>query len=766
MVFLVPAWIFYAAGKNNLPLLFLLLAAAGAGAAALAINDRAYEANSLRRSEERDYVDVSGTLLATPGREPGRDVLVLRVDSVKDRGREHKAEGNLRLVVPIRPGSGERLKLHSGDRVSAAVRLSSGAAFSNFGGFSYDLYLKGRRIHRRAFAKSSLLVRKSADGPRFRPGTLMSRIRCAFQDHLERLFPAIGPGDISAQGAVLEALLLGEDGRLDPGTVLALQQSGLYHLFAISGGHIAIIAFLLFSLLRLIRVPRAAADLALIVFLLLYTLFVEGSPSVIRASSMTVAYLLGRLLWKEVRVLNTIAASAFALLLANPFSLFDAGFQLTYVATFSIILFAPAVIKRLPRLPLKMGELTALSLSALAGVLPIIAWHFNRVTFASLILNYAAIPLVGLTMGLGYSLLPLSAALPFLGPPVAAGLKFLVTVFSGISHLADGVPLLSYRIPTPRGWTVVGYFLLLLLLLPRPRFRAQRPLAAAGVVVFFVILVTYPFRPRSEDLSVTLIDVGQGDSLLVEFPGRERMLIDGGGFPDNSFDVGERVVSPVLWRRGLKRIDVLVLTHPHPDHLDGLAAVARNFRIGEFWEAYPPSSPGPGPYAELLKALGPGTPRRRIFRGFSRRIGGVLVTAVHPAPGDGPGPPGGENDFSLVLRLAFGRTSFLLTGDIEAEAERRIVEREDDIGAFVLKSPHHGSSSSSTEPFLDRVLPAIVLIPVGRGNRYGFPSPAVLESYRRRGAAVYRTDLDGAVRVSTDGRSVVVRTSQGISTWH
>jgi competence protein ComEC len=369
-------------------------------------------------------------------------------------------------------------------------------------------------------------------------------------------------------------------------------------------------------------------------------------------------------------------------------------------------------------------------------------------------------------MGLGYSLLPLSAALPFLGPPIAAGLDFLVTVFSGISHLPDGVPFLSYRIPTPPGWAVVGYFVFLLLFLPKPRFGLQRPLAAAGFFVFFVILVTYPFRPWSKDLTVTLIDVGQGDSLLVEFPGRERMLIDGGGFPDNSFDVGERVVSPALWRRGLKRIDVLVLTHPHPDHLDGLRAVARNFRIGEFWEAYPPSAPETGPYMELRKALGPGTAKRRIFRGFSRRIGGVLVTAVHPSAGDGPCRPGAENDLSLVLRLTFGRTSFLLTGDIEAEAERRIVERGGNIGACVLKSPHHGSDSSSTEPFLDRVLPRIVLIPVGGGNRYGFPSPAVLESYRRRGAAIYRTDLDGAVTVSTNGESVLVRTSQGISTWH
>lgn len=762
--FLGHAWGFYGARKTNLSLFFVLLAVAASGTALCSLDDRNYRANALRRYEAEDYVDVAGTLLGSPGREPGRDVLLLRLESIRDKREDRPIKGNLWLTVPFLAGNRDRLELHSGDRVRASVRLSSGGAFKNFGGFSYDRYLQSRNVHRRAFTKSSLLVEKTGAPPAISPRASISRIRCALQKNLETSFPSPGGTDISPEGAVLEALLLGEDGRMDPGTVLSLQQTGLYHLFAISGGHIAIITFLLFSLFRLVRMSQRLSYLVLILFLVFYTLLVEGSPSVLRATFMTLAFLIGRLLWRDVRILNTIFFSAFVLLLANPSSLFDAGFQLTYAATLTIILFCPPLVRRLPHLPLKASEMTALSLSASLGVLPIIAASFNRVTFASLVLNYAAIPLVGLIMGMGYAFLPISAAFPGLARPLAPVLDFLVGLFSRLSHLLDGVPLLSYRVPSPHGWTVFCYYLFLGLLLLRPRFRGQRWLVAAGFSVFLVLLVSCPFSPSSPDLKVTMIDVGQGDSILVEFPGRTRMLIDGGGFADSPFDVGEKVVSPVLWRKGIKRIDFLVLTHPHPDHLKGLVAVARNFRIGEFWEAFPPE--GDSIYADLVKALPSSTVRRRVARGFRRELAGVSVEVLHPGRDDVPGTMATDNDRSLVLRVSMGQTAFLLSGDIGSGAERKILEAAGEILSSVFKSPHHGSGSSSSGPFLERVRPKIVLISVGEGNRYGFPSPPVLERYRQLEAAVYRTDLHGAVEVSTDGQRTRVRTASGLSIWH
>jgi competence protein ComEC len=758
------SWALYGIRKNAPSFVLVLLAVAASGAVLYSVSGRAYEANPLHRYESEDYLDVSGWLLASPGREPDKDILLIRVESIRDRGEERAVRGNLRLTVPFQPGRRDRLRLSAGDRIAASVRLSSGGAFRNFGGFSYDSYLKSRNIHRRAFTKSSLLVEKGQGGRGIPLLRSISRLRGALQKKLELSFPSADGTDISSAGAILEALLLGEDGRMDARTVLSLQETGLYHLFAISGGHIAIITLLLFSVFRLVRIPRRPSYLALIFFLVFYTLLVEGSPSVLRATVMTLAYLAGRLLWKDIHILNTISFSAFALLLSNPFNIFDAGFRLTYAATLAIILFGPPLIKFLPRLPLKTSEMTALSISASAGVLPIIAASFNRVTFASLILNYAAIPLVGLIMGIGYAFLPLSIALQSAAPPFVFTLEFLVGVFSRLSGLLEGVSNLSYRIPTPHGWAVVGYYLSLGLLVVRPKFKGQRSLTAALFLAFFVVIVVYPFSPSSRDLVVTMIDVGQGDSILVEFPGRKRMLVDGGGFTDSPFDVGEKVVSPLLWRKGFKKIDFLVLTHPHPDHLNGLVAVARNFRVGEFWEGRPP--PEGETYRELLAALPPFAVRRRIGLGFRCDVGGVRVEALHPGLGEVTGSPAAANDSSLVLRVSWGAVSFLLAGDIGFEAEREIVKVGKSLRSTVLKSPHHGSGASSSGLFLEYVCPRDILISVGEGNRYGFPSPVALERYRKTGASVYRTDLAGAVECSTDGRRLWIRTGSSLSTWH
>jgi len=659
--------------------------------------------------------------------------------------------------VPFARETRRRLDFLVGDEIRASVRLSSGGAFRNFGAFSYERYLRGVSIHRRASTKTSLLVKRTGTAPASSVRARISRIRCGIQAELERQFPAPDGNDISPAGAVLEALLLGEDGRLDEATIENLQKTGLYHLFAISGGHIAILNVLLFSLFRLVRMSPRASRLALAAFLVFYTILIEGSPSVLRATFMTLAYLAGRLLWKDVHVLNTISASALFLLLINPSSLFDAGFQLTYVATLSIILFTPPLLKKLPRLPFKATELACLSVTAALGVAPLIARNFNRVTLSSLLLNFVAIPLVGLIMGIGYAFLPFAAAFPAAAGPPAAVLGFLVTVFARISHALDPFPFLSFRVPTPRAGIVFGYFLFLGTSLVRPRFRGQRVLVGAGFSLFFFVLVVSPFRPGSPELRVTMIDVGQGESLLVEFPGRRTMLIDGGGLAASSFDVGERVVSPVLWRKGIKKIDYLVLTHPHPDHLAGLVAVAKNFRVGEFWEGGPTRVDGL--YADLLRALPSGVIRRRCGRGFRRREGDVSIAVLHP---EMPVVAVG-NDGSLVIKIALGRTAFLLTGDVGAATEREFLEAGLDLGSAVLKAGHHGSASSTSTAFLAAVRPGVVLVSAGEGNTYGFPSPEVLGRCRSAGAEVFRTDVDGAVEISADGRRLLVRKAAGFA---
>jgi competence protein ComEC len=278
---------------------------------------------------------------------------------------------------------------------------------------------------------------------------------------------------------------------------------------------------------------------------------------------------------------------------------------------------------------------------------------------------------------------------------------------------------------------------------------------AWATALTLALLVLHPLSPARTGLSVSFMDVGHGDAILVELPGRKTMLVDGGGQREGTYDIGERVVSPFLWDRGIKHVDAVVLTHPHPDHGRGLQAVVRNFSVGEFWEggAHPKAPSTLGLHAELPEEL----TRRGLFRGDRIHKGGVRIEVLHPGAGDTDSSSEANRD-SLVLRLVYGRTALLLTGDILAGSEREILEECGEIGAAVVKAPHHGSRSSSSRAFLDAVSPQCVVISCGR-QRQGLPAHEVLRRYVRMGALVYRTDIHGAITITSDGMTVSVRTA-------
>jgi competence protein ComEC len=753
---LACAWLLFSVRKEKISFAFILLATFFIGASLHALADKDFENNSLRRLTLPSYADFYGKLYKSPSRGLDRDFLYLKVERVSYQNEELRVQGNIRITLPHSSEFPLPSDLASQDEVKVSARLLPQKGFQNFGTFSMTSYLKGLHIHRRAISKSPLLVEKLKPGKKYSPLRLLSILRQNLQHRIEKHFPASGVRPISARGAVLEALLLGERGRMDPSVTQSLQKAGIYHLFAISGAHIAIISFFLFSFFKLVRIPTRISYLLVMAFLLFYAFLVEGRPSVMRATIMTLAFLLGKLIWRNVNLINTISISAFILLFLNPFSLFNLGFQLTFSATLAIILFFPRIIKYFPRLPLRISEIFVLSLTAQLGVLPFVASSFNRVTFSSLLLNFAALPLVALIMASGYIFLPLSLISPALAQFLVKGIDFLIGLLIHSSHLLDRFSFISYRIPTPHLLILAGYFLFLYLFLLPLRIKRQKLILSFSFLAFFLLLITHPFPPLSKNLKFTCIDVGQGESILVEFPGKRKMLIDGGGFPEGSFDIGESIVSPFLWKKGIKKIDYLVLTHAHPDHLNGLKAVSRNFKIGEFWEAFCPIKSED--YTEFKRMLPRSVSSRRLFRGDSQRVKDVRIEVLHPERGE-LFVSEVRNDDSLVLRLTYRQISFLLTGDIGRHPEEDIIENFKDIQSQVLKSPHHGSLSSSSEGFLLRVSPRIVVISVGEGNIYGFPHREVLKRYSEIGAKVYRTDIHGAVEISTNGQKISVRTA-------
>ena len=725
------------------------------GACLFTLKEQRYEENALKNWLISSYADYCGTLVKSPSREKGRDLLFLKVTSVTHENQEKKITGNMRVAV-LRSDSFPLPPLLVGDVVKVSAKMTPSHGFRNFLVPSLELYLKANGIHNRASTKSPLLVERLGSGKSLSPLRFISIVRQKLQQKIENHFRDPHSQSLSPQGAILEALLLGERGRLDEDHTRSLQNAGLFHLFAISGAHIAIISFLLFSLFKMVRMPTRLSYVVLMIFLVSYALLVEGRPSVVRATVMALAFLLGKLIWKNVNLINTLSISAFILLISNPFHLFSLGFQLTFAATLSIILFFPKIIKYLPRLPLRISEIFAITLTAQLGVLPFIAYAFNRVTFSPLVLNFAALPLVGSIMACGYLFLPLSFASPSTAEIIARPIQVLIDLLIGTSHLFDNLSFLSFRIPTPHPVIMIGYFLSLALFLIPTRIRGQKGILALCFLGFFAVLVLYPFPSGSKNLKVTFIDVGQGDSILIDFPGSKKMLIDGGGMKDESYDIGERVVSPFLWRKGIKKIDRLVLTHAHPDHMNGLKSVARNFKILEYWEGLSPSDDNS--YSELKNVLLREIPKKRLSRGESLYIDGVKIDVLNPVLEE-PETESAHNNHSVVLRLTYGQTSFLLPGDIEEEIENSLVDSEYSLRSLVLKSPHHGSRSSNSPEFLKAVSPTVVVISVAAGNMYQHPDDIVLERYRATGAEIYRTDHHGAVEVSSDGRDISVRTA-------
>jgi competence protein ComEC len=259
-------------------------------------------------------------------------------------------------------------------------------------------------------------------------------------------------------------------------------------------------------------------------------------------------------------------------------------------------------------------------------------------------------------------------------------------------------------------------------------------------------------------LRVTILSVGEGDAAVVRFPRGRVMVIDGGGAFGES-TIGDLVLGPYLWSEKIMSVDYLALTHPDYDHFAGLEFIAANFRPVEFW-ATSASTPARS-YAGLLATLAASGARLRLISEAPGRfaidaVGIDVLTA-------GPPEALSRNNGSIVLRLGFQGASMLFTGDIEARAERLLLARAIDLRATVLKVPHHGSASSSTTGFIEAVDPALAVISVGYGNRFGFPSPRLLDRYRARGIDVFRTDLDGAVAITIDGGNVAVTAFRGRS---
>jgi competence protein ComEC len=723
-----------------------------------------------------ERISLEGIIDRPPEHSQGRTQLLIRSQKVILSSHHIPVDGLLRIFLKE-----ENHSLRVGDRLRLSCRLYPPRGFHNPGGFSYERHLALERIHTIGFLSEKKGWVKLGEGFK-NPVTLqVERWRDRIRDFLNR------EADPPAS-SIFKALVLGEQGDIPEAIKEYFILTGTAHLLAISGDQFGIVALLSFSLLiwilkrsefllLSISVKKWAAGLT-IPCIVLYAFIAGGGISVIRAAIMVITFLFSILLNRERNILHTLALAAFLILIFSPPSLFDVSFQLSFLAVLSILFLVPRILQEFKQEGISLLLKTSWKKNimkyimlcllvtgvAIIGTAPFVALHFNRFAPIGFFTNLLIVPWVG------FLIVPLSltaSIFSFFFTPLATFLisinGFITLILLRVLAFFASLPFASLFVSTPTLFEIVLFYLLLFLVVHIKRRRVARYLFWGVCVVIALDLTFWNLKDLfQKDLRLSFIDVGHGDSILIEFPKGKRMLIDGGGLYDGRFDIGKNVIAPFLWSRKIRRIDTLVLTHPDPDHLKGLNFIASQFSIGQFWDnGFQTESES---YLQLRKTLNEKKIKTQSLNEETppQIINGVEISVLNPPVWKAMERKVHRhwdlNNSSLVLKLRFKNVSVLLAGDIGKEAEERILRKDYLLRSDILKIPHHGSSSSSSPLFLEKVKPTYAILSVGERNIGRLPHPEVLKRYQQLGTTLYRTDVQGAITVNTDGENIDVKT--------
>ncbi len=766
-------------------------------------------------------IQITGWARTPSVRHPRGQYFDLALTEIRQQGRVISAEGIIRLNEYLYDDKAKPLDIAYGMRLRFPLKeLRRPRNFLTPGSYDWAGYMRRQGIYFTGLLRDQETVATLPGRAGSRYWSILYRVRSRLLSHIDRLFPP--QQDPLGRGPILKAILLGDRQWLSEQTKTIFQESSTYHALVVSGLHVGALAVGLFWMLSRFRLPDWLVTSLVICCVAAFTLLAGARVPVVRAALMVLIYFLARLVYRQRALLNSIATAGLILLVLHPSDLKDSGFQLSFLAVLVIAVIAVPVLQwtispyrqalqgldekekdsllkpqqaqfrqdvrtlldyfcdpallsqrrwRIYRKALLLFATALLRVVEAAvfiffiqiGLALTTATYFHRMMWLGIAANVLVIPLMGILVPLGFCVLLVSLVW---WPLSALGAQLLGILVSLLLQIMDGIVSLPWgdgRVPTPPAWVSVCFIALLLLMAVfverRSRFVS---LSVAAVMAFGVLFTIAPYSPRLPEgkLEVTVLDVGQGDSLFIAFPKGSTMLVDGGGA--TVIDVGEQVVSPYLWSRRLKAIDYLVLTHAHHDHLDGLKSVLGNFSVRELWI-------GSGPNSEELETLLEiaGSRDVRIVHqpaGGNTEIDGVEISFLSPP--DRRRLRNVSNNDSLVLRLGYGLRHILLPGDVESSMERRLVREAATITSDVLKVPHHGSKSSTSDAFLSQVDPSFGIISVGAYRRFGHPHNEVLEAFQRAGVRIYRTDQDGSVTVSTDGTRIELKTFRdSIASW-
>ncbi len=715
---------------------------------------------ALREIEPRtdnEPVILFGIIDSEPELKAGRISFVVCTDSII---REEKIDQNSRGVMAIIKFDKKdhyEGKIKFGKKIEIHGTIEPFPFQRNPGEFDYGKYLALNDIQGVVTVKGLANVRVGGEVN----ANLFQTWTYSAQQALYRIIDRLHS---PRHASFLKGIMFGYRADISSDVKQSFIDTGTIHILVVSGLKVAFVAFIFLSVLRFFRLSRKATGAVAILGLIAYMLITGSSASVVRATVMAIVLLCGTLIERKADVYNSISIAALILLFWNTNNLFDVGFQLSFSAVISIVYFYPRLESLIKKIPKRFEEikgvdavlkLSAVSLAAQLGTVPFTAYYFGIVSIISFAANIPAVPISGLNTFIGAVEILFYPISPWIAKLYAAANDFLIWFLLEFVKQAASVPFAYLEAWHFSAVFVIGYYIFVIGI-----FNLNLPRVRAWILIIVLMLSNYAIYLNIWFLAhpkfiVTAIDIGQGDAILVEFPNNKRMLIDTGPL-SRQFDAGMRTVVPFLKRKEISKLDYILITHPHSDHIGGAGSVLKLLRVDTIIMAS--LSINNIEVKNVLKIA-----EARHTEGKIARTGNQIqidpnarVYVLHPDSNHTAEK--NLNNSSVVMKIVYGNTSIMFVGDAEGATEQRMMPRYCAfLSSDILKAGHHGSSTSSSEEFLKVVHPRIAIISVGNHNKFHHPSPFTLWRLKSHSIEIKRTDKLGAIVFESDGKQWVQR---------
>ena len=704
--------------------------------------------------------------------------LIAIVDSNKEE-KEYKDTYQIKteykdtnLILSV--NKNKNIELEYGDKILIKGEFAEPSESRNYGGFNYKEYLKSIKVHGTIKADSIEVLAKNSNNSIF---TFANNINLKIKENISKLIP-------EKYGAIFTGLILGDTSKVEEEVNDNFKIANISHVLAISGMHITYIVIGIELLLKR-EIGKRKTRIITIIVLVIYMFITGFSPSVVRASLMGIIMLISKLIHRKNDIWTSISLSLLILLIYNPFLILNVGLQLSYLGTIGIVCFNKNIYNFLRKLKIrnrkikyrinrkfilfidKIKEILSVTLSAQIVILPILLFNFNILGIYFFISNILVSVIIGPIIIVGFvciliSFISIDIA-KILSIFMSVGIQILISI-SEISHL----PFSKIYIPTPKVWQIVIYYICVIVInkiymsfnLKEPdftsirirnlvallkfKFRQNRKKVLKFLIVFVLLVFILNIIPKK--LKIHFVDVGQGDCTFITTPQNKTILIDGGGSMSEEYDVGKNTLLPYILDRGYTKLDYVFISHFDQDHVGGILTILEELRVGQVYISK--QEQDSENYQKFLEIVKDRKIKVKILKqGDCLKIEKNLYFDIL-WPIEEQIQENVLNNNAMVMKLRYGKFSMLFTGDIEAIAEEKILDFYEEKGEAILKSDvlkvaHHGSKTSTTQIFFEKVNPKICLIGVGKNNMFGHPTAEVLE--RINGTKIYRTDENGEI---------------------